>query len=116
MGLPGGASLFLRAPLAASSISWHKIPQLFLSTERRSSALAPALRTALGALPASGWSRRGFSVVKSEKGRGVGAIRMDSSGCDGAIASQKNSLSPASAIQFLTLIQRLKVCCVFFPH
>lgn len=118
MGLPGGASLFLRAPLAAS-VSRHKIPQLLLFTERCFAEPAPALRTGvsrLGVLPVSGWSRRGFSVLKRKKG-GVGVTAMDSSGSDGTTASQKTSnapLSPASAIQFLTLIQRLKVRCGFF--
>ncbi|XP_024402120.1 5'-deoxynucleotidase hdd1 [Physcomitrium patens] len=135
--LPGGAVLLVRMPLAASlsssCSSWHRrIPHLRvsspssfpssyegLSSSSSSSSSVPAaplLRSGVAAglassLPVSRWFLRGFSTLKFENGAGAAVSAMNSLGSDGATAFENNSsvsLSPASAIQFLTLIQRLK--------
>lgn len=107
MGLPAGAALLLRTPLLPPSLahslscSWRRLPTLLVPRP-------------VSALPTPLSLRRSFSSVLS-RDRGVLAIpAMDSSGVDGAPASMPHNhstsapLSPASAIQFLTLIQRLK--------
>jgi hypothetical protein len=127
MGLPVGAAFLLRTPLAAASFTaWHhriplplSLPRLFLASPGASSSaiIALPLRSCSCSLPA-----RFSSVFSRDRGGGVAVSAMDAAGVDGAPASHGNCsapLSPASAIQFLTLIQRLKVCaefsqCVFF--
>lgn len=117
MGLPVGAAFLLRTPLAAASFTaWHhriplplSLPRLFLASPgaSSSSAILPLpLRSCSCSLPA-----RFSSVLSRDRGGGVAVSAMDAAGVDGAPASHGNCsapLSPASAIQFLTLIQRLK--------
>lgn len=130
MGLPGGPvvlhslrQLLPAAPAspAAASSGWHRLrwPSLLLrsTTQRCDVASFPAVR--IGAAPV-------FATAIPGRGRGRGRGRywrrveassgMDASGADNNISPLSHNaggkaaaVSPASAIQFLSLIQRLKV-------
>lgn len=127
MGLPGGPVVLhsLRqllpaapaAPAAASS-AWHRLrwPSLLLrsTTQRCDVASFPVVRIGAPAfataIPGRGSGRRRYwRRVEASSG-------MDSSGADNNIlplshnaGGKAAAVSPASAIQFLSLIQRLKV-------
>lgn len=128
MGLPGGPVVLhsLRqllpaapaAPAAASS-AWHRLrwPSLLLrsTTQRCDVASFPVVR--IGAAPAFATAIPGRGSGRRRYWRRVEASSgMDSSGADNNIlplshnaGGKAAAVSPASAIQFLSLIQRLKV-------
>lgn len=128
MGLPGGPVVLhsLRqllpaapaAPAAASS-AWHRLrwPSLLLrsTTQRCDVASFPAVR--IGAAPVFATAIPGRGKGRRRYWRRVEASSgMDASGADNNIlplshnaGGKAAAVSPASAIQFLSLIQRLKV-------
>ena len=105
------------APAAASS-AWHRLrwPSLLLrsTTQRCDVASFPVVRIGAApafatAIPGRGSGRRYWRRVEASSG-------MDTSGADNNILNVSHNaggkaaaVSPASAIQFLSLIQRLKV-------
>ncbi|KAG0600064.1 hypothetical protein M758_11G004500 [Ceratodon purpureus] len=111
MGLTAGAALLLRTgtPLHSLSACHHRIrirtcnPLLSSSVPVRVRVRVPA--PAPAPAPACLHGQRRFSTIYRRPG--VSVTAMDSAGVDGATATSA-PLSPASAIQFLTLIQRLK--------
>lgn len=115
MELVTKASLLFHHPLVAN-VSWPKVQQLFISSKRcyAKPTLFPRV-CKMGGLPPLKWSQKGALNTRQEKRWKGGMTRIESSNNDGASTSQNKAkvpMSSASAIQFLTLIQRLKVRCV----